>query len=285
MFGYVRIEKPDLLIRDFTIYKSVYCGLCKAIGRRAGQIPRGAVTYDMTFLSLLLMALSVEDPWLDHESCILNPFKKKPVIKSHPILDYTADMSSLLAYYSAKDDAQDDRPIKGRAMAALFSRSARRARRLYPELSKTIADELTRLNAMEPYESPERLAATFGLILEALMRQGIELLNRHDEPFFVYADLLETAANALGQWVYLLDAVDDLEEDKRKKNHNPFLRMEQDEAMTLARTLLIEREETIDRHLSLIDYERFGAIVYNIVTIGLPATRERILLGEKLPAL
>ncbi len=213
------------------------------------------------------MALSVEDPGLEHESCILNPFKKKPVIKSHPILDYTADMSSLLAYYSAKDDAQDDRPIKGRAMAALFSRSARRARRLYPELSKTIADELTRLNAMEPYESPERLAATFGLILEALMRQGIELLNRHDEPFFVYADLLETAANALGQWVYLLDAVDDLEEDKRKKNHNPFLRMEQDEAMTLARTLLIEREETIDRHLSLIDYERFGAIVYNIVTM------------------
>ena len=67
MFGYVRIEKPDLLIRDFTIYKSVYCGLCKAIGRRAGQIPRGAVTYDMTFLTLLLMALSVEDPLPDHE--------------------------------------------------------------------------------------------------------------------------------------------------------------------------------------------------------------------------
>ena len=285
MFGYVRIEKPDLLIRDFTLYKSIYCGLCKAIGRRCGQIPRGAVTYDMTFLSLLLLSLAPEDPSLNDESCVLNPVKKKPVMASHPILDYTADLSCLLAYYSAQDDAMDDKPVMGRITASLFSRSARRVRRRYPALDAAIASELCRINQLEKKESPKVVAESFGLILRALMREGYALLNRQDEHKDVYATLLDEAAKSLGEWVYILDAIDDLEEDRRAKNHNPFLAMTKEEALVKGEQMLMQCEETIDRHLALIDYERFGAIVYNIVTIGLPATRRRILNGEKLPAL
>ena len=117
------------------------------------------------------------------------------------------------------------------------------------------------------------------------MREGYALLNRQDEHKDVYATLLDEAAKSLGEWVYILDAIDDLEEDRRAKNHNPFLAMTKEEALAKGEQMLMQCEETIDRHLALIDYERFGAIVYNIVTIGLPATRRRILNGEKLPAL
>lgn len=283
MFGYVRPEKPDLLIRDFTVYKAVYCGLCKSIGRRCGQIPRAAVTYDMTFLSLLLLALSPERITLNQESCVLNPFRKKPVAGSDPVLEFAADLSCLLAFYSAKDDAADDRPVRGRIATLLFSRSAGKVMRRYPELNAWIKEKLVRLNQLEKGDSIDETAACFGAILKRILLEGFALVQREDDE--VTALLLGEAAEALGRWVYLLDAIDDLELDGQKGNTNHFLALPKDEALLSAETKLIEAEAAVDRNLALLTYEQWGGLVYNIVTIGLPATRQRILAGEQLPAL
>ncbi|NLA95523.1 MAG: hypothetical protein GX838_01585 [Clostridiaceae bacterium] len=283
MFGYVRPEKPDLLIRDFTVYKAVYCGLCKSIGRRCGQIPRAAVTYDMTFLSLLLLALSPERITLNQESCVLNPFRKKPVAGSDPVLEFAADLSCLLAFYSAKDDAADDRPVRGRIATLLFSRSAGKVMRRYPELNAWIKEKLVRLNQLEKGDSIDETAACFGAILKRILLEGFALVQREDDE--VTALLLGEAAEALGRWVYLLDAIDDLELDGQKGNTNHFLALPKDEALLSAETKLIEAEAAVDSNLALLTYEQWGGLVYNIVTIGLPATRQRILAGEQLPAL
>ena len=40
MLGYVTIEKNELKVRDYTLYQGYYCGICKSIARRIGQIPR-----------------------------------------------------------------------------------------------------------------------------------------------------------------------------------------------------------------------------------------------------
>ena len=283
MFGYVRPEKPDLLIRDFTAYKAIYCGLCKTIGRRCGQVPRAAVTYDMTFLSLLLLALSPRPLALKLESCVLNPLKKKPVAESDPVLEYAADLTCLLAFYSAKDDAADDRPVRGRMAAFLFAPSAGKAGRRHPELNTWIKEKLDHLNRSEREGCLEETAACFGAILKRIVLEGYALLKREDDQ--VSALLLGDAADALGRWVYLLDAIDDLEHDRKKGNANHFLSMPEKEALSLAQALLIEAEARVDRNLALLPYEQMGRLVYNIVTIGLPATRQRILAGERLPAL
>ncbi len=284
MFGYVRPEKPDLLIRDFTAYKAIYCGLCKTIGRRCGQIPRAAVTYDMTFLSLLLLALSPQPLDLSLESCVLNPLKKKPVAGSCPVLDFAADLSCLLAFYSAKDDAADERPIRGRMATLLLARAARKAGRRHPELNTWIREKLELMKQSEQQDSLDETAALFGAMLKRIFLEGINLLQREDDQG-VTALLLGDAAEALGRWVYLLDAIDDLEYDRKKRNRNHFLAMSEKEALMTARTLLIEAEEQVDRNLALLTYEQLGGLVYNIVTVGLPATRRRVLAGERLPVL
>lgn len=285
MFGYVRPEKPDLLIRDFTLYKAVYCGLCKAIGRRCGQIPRLAVSYDLTFLSIVLLALAPDDPGLAQEACVLNPLKKKPVLEAHPVLDYAADLSCLLAYYSAKDDSADEKPIRGRLTAALFSRAAGRVGRDYSRLDQLIREKLAELNERESSDQPLEAASCFGEILRALFRQGYQGLGRQDPDSDPTLYLLEEAAWALGRWVYLLDAIHDLEADRKAGNRNPFAGLPAEEARQAAAPLLIEAEEGLDRHLALLSYERFGELVYNIVVVGIPATRNRVLSGERLPPL
>ena len=57
MFGYL-VAEPSLLTEEqFARYRACYCGLCRCIKERHGEAARFALTYDMTFLTLLLSSL------------------------------------------------------------------------------------------------------------------------------------------------------------------------------------------------------------------------------------
>ena len=57
MFGYVIADLARLDEAQRTRYKSVYCGLCRALFHSYGPVPALALTYDMAFLTLFLSAL------------------------------------------------------------------------------------------------------------------------------------------------------------------------------------------------------------------------------------
>ena len=57
MFGYIKADKPEMKIKEFEIYKAVYCSLCKELGKSYGLLARLTLSYDFTFLALLNMAL------------------------------------------------------------------------------------------------------------------------------------------------------------------------------------------------------------------------------------
>ena len=61
MFGYVTPLKGEMKVKDFERFKCYYCGLCCHIKKQFGNIPRIALNYDMTFLGLLLDALSPDE--------------------------------------------------------------------------------------------------------------------------------------------------------------------------------------------------------------------------------
>lgn len=54
MFGFVQANLADLSQEEKERYQGAYCGLCKTIGQRHGHIARLGLSYDLTFLSLLL---------------------------------------------------------------------------------------------------------------------------------------------------------------------------------------------------------------------------------------
>ena len=57
MFGYVTANKPELKIREFARYKGYYCGLCHTLLENHGRRGQMTLTYDMTFLVILLSSL------------------------------------------------------------------------------------------------------------------------------------------------------------------------------------------------------------------------------------
>ena len=57
MYGYIVMNKPELKIREYERYRAYYCGLCKSLKSDAGMRGQISLSYDMTFLALLLSAL------------------------------------------------------------------------------------------------------------------------------------------------------------------------------------------------------------------------------------
>ena len=61
MFGYIVVNKPEMKFREFDVYQSYYCGLCKSLKDNYGKRGQMTLSYDMTFLALLLIGGFVFD--------------------------------------------------------------------------------------------------------------------------------------------------------------------------------------------------------------------------------
>ena len=57
MFGYISINKAEMKFKDYDVYHSYYCGLCKVLKECYGRIGQVTLSFDMTFLVILLTGL------------------------------------------------------------------------------------------------------------------------------------------------------------------------------------------------------------------------------------
>ena len=57
MFGYIIVNKPELKFKEFDLYQSYYCGLCKTLKDQFGRKGQLTLSYDMAFVVLLLTSL------------------------------------------------------------------------------------------------------------------------------------------------------------------------------------------------------------------------------------
>ena len=74
MFGYVKVCKPELRVREYEEYKAVYCTLCKTLGKEYGVLSRVLLRYDATFYVLLReCALQAAMPCYKKGRCRFNP--------------------------------------------------------------------------------------------------------------------------------------------------------------------------------------------------------------------
>lgn len=115
MFGYITVNKPELKIKEFEEYRAYYCGLCGALRKRCGLKGQLSLSYDLTFLAMLLTGLydgRTEDVPC---KCIFHPFDKMRR-KESQFLYYTADMNILLTYYKCLDDWTDEKRRQKRFM-------------------------------------------------------------------------------------------------------------------------------------------------------------------------
>ncbi len=283
MFGYVRVLEGELKVKEYALYRAVYCGLCKTMGKRTGRSSSISLSYDFTFLAFFRAAMSDEGFEIYDKRCLLHPFKKRPMARENNALRYCAGASAVLNYYKLLDDLRD-RDKKGLKRLAVklwmpfAKRQLRSAIKNIPEygfdtLAEIIQERLDALSAIEngTSPSPDACADAFGQVLATVFSHTIDL-----------SDKKEIAYNAgyhMGKWIYLADAADDLASDATTGCFNPLLAAgyEAPPSAVLSDYLTVEAGAIYD---SLAEYKfkysDIKNVIINTVSLGMPAEVKRI---------
>lgn len=216
MFGYIVANKGELKIREYEVYQSYYCGLCKRLKERGGNFSRLSLSYDMTFVYMLLSGLY--EPKENHCACkcALHPLEKR-TMRQNEMADYVADMSVVMTYYKCRDDWQDDRKVSRKAMMTALGGKYRDIRERYKEKTQRIEELMDELTEGENRNSADidAMSGLFGMIMAEIM------VCREDD----WAPILSKMGFFLGKFIYILDAYDDIEEDLKKGRYNPLYKL------------------------------------------------------------
>lgn len=213
MFGYIVVNQPELRIREWEMYHSYYCGLCRILKKKYGRVGQVTLSYDMTFILMLLSGLYDPETVCGKSRCIMHPGKKHEY-RCNELTEYVADMNVLLTEYKCLDDWKDDRKRLRLLMARMLGRRTGESRRRYSQKLEQIAAAMEELSRAEEQgvTDLDYMAGCFGQVMAQIV------ICREDE----WKDNLYRFGFYLGKFVYLLDAYEDLEEDMEKGRYNPL---------------------------------------------------------------
>lgn len=273
MFGYISPLKCELRVRELALYNAYYCGLCRSIQSRFGEVPRLTLSYDCAFLALLTAGILGAEP-CEERRCGYKPLKgKMPVAPDSEAVRFAADVNVLLAYHKCSDDWKDERKPSALIGRTALNAAAEKAGAVRPEAEAAVINGLQELSALEKSGCAEldQPADAF-----ARLMQGVFSAAPVDK---TSGTILRQFGWHLGRWLYLIDAWDDREKDRKNGCYNPFLASGagEERASFLMNLSLNEAEKAYD----LLNLKSNRGVLDNIVHLGCAHKTEQLLKGEK----
>ena len=273
MFGYVRIYKPEMKIKEYDTYKAVYCSLCKQLGKKYGILSRLTLSYDFTFLALIEMALKEECPQFAQGRCTFNPLKKCNYCKETLHFDMPCAAAMIMLYYKVLDNIADEKGIKKffySVCKIVFKRPYKKAVKSFPEIENIVS---AYINEQEKLEKDNNkildLAAqpTANAMAKILALCSDEASQKR---------ILERIGYCIGRYIYILDAACDFEDDLKSGSYN-CLKFEDDnnKENIFSKLYFCINEATLA--FELLDIKKFKPILVNILYSGLEETFKKEL--------
>ncbi|MBR2950146.1 MAG: hypothetical protein IKC46_09795 [Lachnospiraceae bacterium] len=228
MFGYIIVNKQEMKFREYDCYRSYYCGLCRELKSRYGLTGQMTLSFDMTFLVVLLTGLYEPETVKSSCKCIAHPFEKHPT-SINRFTEYAADMNILLSYYKCLDDWTDERKLLKLTTGAFLKKKNAYVTKQYPKKAEKIYTLLEQIHLYEKTKEAnlDLASGCFGEIMAEIFAW------REDE----WEQILRRMGFYLGKFIYLMDAYEDREKDLKSGNYNPFLLLQQH----------MENEETFEK--------------------------------------
>lgn len=212
MFGYIIVNKAEMKFKEFDVYHSFYCGICRDLKKKYGALGQLSLSYDMTFLAILLTSLYEPETVKGSCKCIAHPLESHET-RNNIFTEYAADMNALFACYKCQDDWEDEKKFRRLIYGKMLEGRTGRLKALY-------AEKIKKINLlMQSFSEAEKdggdidvLAGLFGRVMAELVTP------REDE----WAENLRTLGGFLGKFIYLCDAYEDIETDIKKGTFNPL---------------------------------------------------------------
>jgi hypothetical protein len=217
MFGYIRPVQGELLVKEYELYRAVYCGLCRYGGKHISHFTRFFLNYDFVALALLRLALTDEKPAVEQKLCPYH-LKKKNTLCADSAYDLTCSAFAILLYYKALDDINDSKGVKRfvKKFSKPFFALIKNRVKGYKELENSIKDGLEKLDRFEKAGEGrlDAVADCFAKITQNIASYGLEGNKKL---------IASQCGYHIGRYIYLIDAYDDIFDDEKNGSYNPFL--------------------------------------------------------------
>lgn len=295
MFGYIIVNKQEMKFKEFDLYQSYYCGFCQELKKLYGKTGQLTLSYDLTFLILLLTSLYETDTVTESCKCIAHPFEKHPT-RRNEFSSYAADMNLLLSYYKCEDDWLDERKVTKKALSGMLKGKVKEICARYPGKAQLIQERLDQIHQCEQRAGAEADAARSGSAAgspgetdaarsgSAAGSPGETDSDRVDRLAGYFGDImaeifavrqdewekeLRRIGFFMGKFIYLMDAYEDVEKDKKEGSFNPFSGLYETEQFEescerILTMMMAECSRTFEK-LPLIEYTE---ILRNILYSG-----------------
>jgi len=218
MIGFVKAYKPEMKMKDYELYKGVYCSLCKELGKSYGVFSRMILSYDFTFLAILNLALDEKCVRFEKSHCSFNPFKKcASCANASDKLKPAAAGGVIISYYKLLDDLSDEKFLKKlRSLAVIpfLSLPHKKAARDFPVIEESVKTAMAQQAALEKEncKSIDMAAEPTAKAMEKIFSQ-----------ISSGGENLERLGYCIGKYVYTIDAAADLKEDIKSDRYNPLI--------------------------------------------------------------
>ena len=276
MFGYLRPDYPNLYMKDDTLYRAHYCGLCKSIKKRSGNLARFSLTYDVAFMAHLLHAIKGVDVKIEKKRCVTHWFKSIPVAAPDDISLDLADVNLILAHYKCVDDVLDEK--KGKFKSLVVKKSYNNAKKRLPEIDEAVKNSYERLRKLEG-EKSDSIDIVSDCFAEMLKDISALTLKEFSSP------VTENVFYLVGKWIYLIDALDDYDKDVKNGVYNVFYEsFKKCDYKTLIGENLNDVNFIFGGIIFALNEEvknlkvKFNTdLIVNVLTRGIPKTTKRII--------
>jgi hypothetical protein len=236
----------------------------------------------MTFNSIVLNALSPsgvkEQNTRNGMICVFGKAIESELLKK--VAGYTI----LLTKWELEDDLYDLPNLRSKAASLALGRAIRRSERSYPEYDECVAKGFEELKKMEQNgnDDPVVIGKRFASSLIPAMA---------DIAGDIWSQDLEKLFIGLGTAVYVMDAVDDLDEDYLNDTFNPFLigcddyvnktTFIQKNVYLITDMISSVMKEIKEPYMAIRDTMRFHhGIADNIILRGIPDSAKRVISCE-----
>lgn len=269
MFGYIQPYKDELKVKDVKAYQNVYCAVCNSLKKRYGVMYSMMLNYEVVFLYIYLQALTFQDKSDYKITCMLNPLRKVSYKINRELLNYTAFINVYLVQGKLKDDYNDDHSILSKILCHFLniSENYRQDCKKYSELVGKIDFYLSKLTELEKSKNVDidDCSETMGHVLEDIVSFYLDFYKIQVEA----RNEVEEIAYILGQWIYVTDAYDDYEKDKRSNSFNPFIKQNISDYKNVGIKLLNLMNWNIRRIKSKVYFRDYNEIIDNVFEFGL----------------
>ncbi len=278
MFGYIRVKKEELKIKDFEVYKAVYCSLCKKLGKSYGILSRFTLSYDFTFLALLNMSLNPDRVCFERKKCAFNPLKKCNYLKTSKELDFPAAAAMIMIYFKILDNIEDEKGFKkvgAVILKPIFKKAYKKAALNYPDIKDYVEEYISAQKSAENKEnvSLDEVCDPSAKVLSKLLPMCGESVNEKR--------VLERLGYCLGRYIYLVDAASDFEEDIKKKRFNVLKTYKSENIYETVKPQIYFCINEAAKAFELLDIKKFEPILGNIIYLGLEDVFIKEIKNEK----